>query len=148
MSAHTAPVDELVRRFLQFETGGARDAGAFAVAVERACQQLAGELTTLVGQGGVNALMGRAVNLAKRQYPFLDTVRPRVVPDVALVGLTEAFEGREPDEVEAAGAAVLGHLVRLLVNLVGEDLGLRPVRKAWFSAMPRTESTDSGETVE
>ena len=137
-------MDELVRRFLQSETGGAGDVGAIAAAVERACQQLAEELATLVGQGGVNALMGRAVNLAKREYPFLETVRPRVVPEVALVGMTEAFAGREPAEAEAAGAAVLGHLVRLLVNLVGEDLGLRPVRKAWFAAMPSTESTDSG----
>jgi hypothetical protein len=65
---------------------------------------------------------------------------------VALVGLRGAFEAGDPAEAEAAGAALLGHLVRLLVELVGEDLGLRPVRKAWFAKMPNTESTDSRET--
>lgn len=85
----------------------------------------------LVGPGGAAALVRRARTLATRDFPSLE-------------GGTAASD---PEQTEAANAAVLAHLVGLLVNLIGEELGLRPVHKIWpgvasGGAAPRSTETE------
>lgn len=128
--------DDLMRRLLQHEAGGARDAASLAAAVEGACQKLSGELETLVGRGGVAALLGRAVNLTKREFPFLAGVRLRTDAPPSFEALHESLQERSPEEADAASVALLANLVGLLVNLLGEDLGLRPVVNAWPDVLP------------
>ena len=117
-----------------------------AVAVEGTCQKLSGELATLVGRGGAAALLGRAVNLAKREFPLLGGVRPQADAPFALGGLRESLQGCRPAEAEAASAAVLANLLGLLVDLLGEDLGLRPVGKIWPGLLPGPASRTFRET--
>ena len=128
--------DDLMRRLLQHEAGGARDAASLAAAVEGACQKLSGELERLVGRGGVAALLGRAVNLTKREFPFLAGVRLRTDAPPSFEALHESLQERSPEEADAASVALLANLVGLLVNLLGEDLGLRPVLNAWPDVLP------------
>jgi hypothetical protein len=124
-------MDDLMRRLLQHEAGGAGDAASPATGLEGACQKLSGELETLVGRGGVAALLGRAVNLTRREFPFL--VPARLEPDAppSLEALHESLRGRSPAEADAASVALLANLVGLLVELLGEDMGLRPVLNVW-----------------
>lgn len=129
-------VDDLVRRLVRHEAGGARDAESLAAAVDAACRKLSGELETLLGRGGVAALLGRAVNLAGREFAFLGAARVRLDAPVALEGLREALHGRGAEEAEDASTALLAILVGLLVNLLGEELGLRPVMSAWPNLLP------------
>lgn len=145
---HRSPaVDDLVRRLLQHEAGCAGGAEPLAAAVEGACRKLSGELEMLVGRGGVVALLGRAVNLAQREFPFLAGVRAQAADaPFVLTGLREALEGRRPAEAEAASAAVLANLLGLLVDLLGEDLCLRPVWKIWSGLSPGSASRTSRET--
>lgn len=124
-------VHDLARRLLWHEAGGAREPETLAAAVDRACGKLYDELENLVGPGGLSALIRRALNLAEREFPFLGGVTPEADSRLSLRGLPEALRGRDAEEAEAASAAVLAYLVGLLVNLLGEDLGLRPVRKIW-----------------
>jgi hypothetical protein len=67
---------------------------------------------------------------------------------VALGGLRESLEGRDRAEAEAASVALLANLLGVLVNLLGEDLGLRPVWNVWpgesLGAAPPT-SRETGE---
>lgn len=148
MTKRSPAVDDLVRRLLQHEAGGARDPASLAAAVERACRKLSGELETLVGRGGVAALLGRAVNLAKREFAFLSAVRLQMDGPVALDGLGESLQGRSAAEAEAASVTLLAHLLGLLVNLVGEDLGLRPVMNVWSNVLPEAGPPASRETEE
>lgn len=141
-------VDDLVSRVLRHEAGGARDPESLAAGVDRACRKLSAELETLVGRGGVAALLGRAANLARREFPFLDGVRLQMEGPVSFDGLRESLQGRSAAEAEAAGAALLAHLLGLLVNLVGQELGLRPVTNVWPNVLPEAAPPASRETEE
>ena len=147
MIQRSAALDELVRRIVRHEAGGSLDPESLAAAVEGVCRKLSGELETLVGRGGVAALIGRAVSLAKREFPFLGTVRLELDAPVALGGLRESLQGHGP-AAEAASVALLANLLGVLVNLLGEELGLRPVWKVWPSASPGAAPTMSTETGE
>lgn len=125
-----------MRRLIHHEAGGAQDAASLASAVEGACQKLSGELETLVGRGGVAALLGRAVNLTKREFPFLAGVRLQRDAPPSFEALHESLQGRSPAEADAASVALLANLVGLLINLLGEDLGLRPVVNVWPNVLP------------
>lgn len=140
--------DDLVRRLLQHEAGGARDAASLAAAVEGACRKLSGALEPLVGRGGVAALLGRAVNLTKREFPFLAGVRLRADAPPSFEALHESLQERSPEEADAASVALLANLVGLLINLLGEDLGLRPVVNTWPDVLPGAGAPGLTETEE
>lgn len=145
MNQRSPAVDDLVRRLIQHEAGGTRDAESLAAAVDAACRKLSGELEMLVGRGGVAALLGRALNLARREFPFLGAVRVRLDDPVVLEGLREALHGRGPAEAEDASTAVLANVMGLLVNLLGEELGLRPVTSIWPNLLPEAGAPASTE---
>lgn len=148
MIQRSPALDELVRRLVRQEAGGSADPESLAAAVEGACRKLSGELETLVGRDGVAALIGRAVNLAKREFPFLGAVRLEPDAPVALGGLRESLQGRDRAEAEAASVALLANLLGVLVNLLGEELGLRPVWNVWPSESPGAAPPTSRETGE
>jgi hypothetical protein len=141
-------VDDVVRRLLEHEAGGARDADSLASAAERACHKLSHELETVVGRGGVCALFGRAVGLSKREFPYLATIGLQLDAPLSFAPLRESLRVREAPEVEAASTSLLANLLGLLVNLLGEDLGLRPVMSVWPDLVPQAGSRDSMETEE
>jgi hypothetical protein len=87
------------------------------------------ELRDLIGVGGVAALADRALHLAQRESARLEGVQAH--PDGSFTGLAEALRSAEAPEAEAAGAALIDHFLGLLVALMGEDVGLRPVRRRW-----------------
>lgn len=148
MMQRSPAVDDLVRRILEHEAGGARDAESLASAVERACRRLADELETLVGRGGVSALFGRAVSLAKREFPYLATVRLQPDAPLSFDALRRSLQGRGPVDVETASTSLLANLLGLLVNLLGEDLGLRPVMSVWPNLLPEAGSPDPRKAEE
>ena len=88
-------------------------------------------LAPLVSAAGFNALVGRAVKLAVREYPFLAAVRAITTPNCSFDGLRQAAEGRDPAEVADALVAILANFFWLLVLFIGESLGLRKVHEIW-----------------
>ena len=131
MPPPSPPVSELALRLLRQEAAASAEPQALAAGVDRVCAKLSGELERLVGPGGAAALVRRARTLATRDFPCLEG--------------GSADTG--PGQAEAANAAVLAHLVGLLVNLMGEELGLRPVLKIWpglasAEAAPRSTETE------
>lgn len=139
-------VDHLARRLLEHEAGGVGDVESLAAAVEGACRKLSDELETLVGRGGVAALLGRAVSLAKREFPYLAAVRLQADRPLSFVALRESLQGRTPGEAKAASTALLANLLGLLANLLGEDMGLRPVMSVWPNLLPEPGSPTVVET--
>lgn len=117
------------RGLLRQESGGTGDPQVVAAAAERVCHTLRRELSELIGTGGVRALFARAVTRAQQRAPLLEGIETR--PDGTLAGLAQALGAGSAPEAEDAGAAVIDEFLALLVSLMGEDVGLRPVRRVW-----------------
>jgi len=99
------------------------------VAMEQGCQALQGRLAPLVGSAAFDALMGRAVNLAARNFAFLGDTP--IGANCSADGLRQAVEGRERREVTDAVTGILANFIWLLVIFIGENLGLRMVHEIW-----------------
>jgi len=129
MTQVPAPLAEFARRLFVHEARGGQRTQDLADAMERVCQALQTRLTPLLSASGVNALLGRAITLAAREFPFLTgAITTR---DCSLDGLRQAVEGHEPVEVAEALVAILANFLWLLVLFIGENLGLRKVHEAW-----------------
>lgn len=121
---------ELARRIVEHEAGGS-DPSASAAAIETACRRLKGHLADVLGSGGVSAVLGRALHLAQRQQPLLAEVARSEEPGACFTGLAESLAASTDEEAAAAAATVLAHVLELLVMLLGEELGMKPVQKLW-----------------
>lgn len=122
---------ELARRIVEHEAGGPPDGAASVAAVEGACRRLKDHLIDVLGSGGVSALLSRAVHLAQRENPSLAGVAVGGEPGGCFTGLAESLAARTDEETTVAAATVLAHVLNLLVVLLGEELGMKPVQKLW-----------------
>jgi hypothetical protein len=122
---------DFARRLLRCEAEKGDASAGPAEAFDRACGALHDRLAPLISSSGFQALMGRALQLASRDFPFLAAVT--VVPRLgcSLAGMPQAVQGRAPEEVTEALTAVLAQFIWLLVVFIGENLGLRKVREVW-----------------
>ena len=66
-----AALRQLALKVLAQHAGSAAGAEALAAAARRAYDDLARVSAPLIGQVGVDALTGRALHLAQREYPWL-----------------------------------------------------------------------------
>lgn len=130
MARPSPELDELARRIVEHEAGGS-DPSASAAAVETACNRLKKHLVGVLGSGGVSALLGRALHLAKREQPVLTDVAVNGKPGACFTSLAESLTASTDEEATAAAATVLAHVFELLVMLLGAELGLKPVQKLW-----------------
>ena len=107
------------------------DPSASVAGAERACGRLKDHLVDVLGTGGVAAMLGRALHLARREQPLLETVSVSREPGACFRGLAESLAGSTDEEAAAAATTIFAHMLDLLVVLLGEDLGTKPVRKLW-----------------
>ena len=120
----------LARQIVEREAGGS-DPSASAAAVDTACRRLKDHLVDVLGTGGVTAMFGRALHLARREQPLLEEVSVSREPAACFSGLPESLASLPDEEAAAAATTVLAHMLDLLVVLLGEELGMKPVRKLW-----------------
>jgi hypothetical protein len=139
--AHPSPVIvEVARRIVELEAGGSPDPRASAAAVETACGWLRDRLVDLLGSGGVSAWLRRGLHLAQREQPLLVGVAVSGESAACFTGLAESLSASTNEEAAAVAATVLSHMLDVLVMLLGEELGLKPVRKNWPQATMVGES--------
>ncbi len=126
MSPPPPPALELAGRLIALEASraGTGVAGGIAPAV-RVCEGLARPLARLAGPAGFAALASRALALAKAEVPALAPAK------VGSDGALADFGGLGPAEGAEAGAALVAHLLGLLIIFIGEPLTLGLVRDAW-----------------
>lgn len=134
-------------RLLDLETPEQPSSDQLAAGAERALQRLRGPLIAHFGAEGFYGLLRRALQLARREYAFLEPVEAGARDEACLKGLPESVRERAPADVRAGLAGVLANLLWLLVTFIGQNLALRLVSQVWPEAMigeaaPRSEEAE------
>ena len=137
-----AALRELAQRVLTQHAGPSAGADAIAAATRRAYADLALVSTPLIGQVGVDAVTGRAVRLAQREYSWLVDPREPERPDGPFAQVIVSLERQDPAVATDGAAAVFATLVGLLVTFIGESLTTGLLRKAWPTAFSDTHTEE------
>ena len=113
-------IREIAERLVVYETApGTSEATGPAAA--KVFEKLACLLGKLIGVAGSQALLARALSLAKRETEALATVS--ITDNGALEGLTS--------KAAEASSVLIAHLIGLLVTFLGEALTLRLLHDVW-----------------
>lgn len=144
MNTETRAQWDVARWLLTHELGDAPAPASLPAAAERAARKLSQRLTRLVTAEGARALLARALQMARDDYPFLAEIRAGATADAAFDGQWATVEGVEPETMRDALTAVLAGVLGLLVTFIGEALMLRVVRDVWPEA-PIREVSQPGE---
>jgi len=129
-----ATLRQLALKVLAQHAGSGTGAEALAAAARRAYDDLARVSAPLIGQVGVEALTGRAVHLAQREYPWLVQTREPEQAERPFTQVIACLERQDPAVAIEAAGAVFATLTGLLVTFIGEPLTARLLRQAWPDA--------------
>ena len=129
MKRATPHLRHLAKRLIVFEPQGKKSSAPKAQANFPVPERLRPQLTSLTGNGGFQALLTRALALARVEVPWLRAVQ--VKADGSLDGLTELQAQLTPAEFLEGKVVLLAQLLGLLVAFIGENLTLRLVRQVW-----------------
>jgi hypothetical protein len=129
MSGVTAKMRNFAKCVIACETKGRKFSATKTPPVFQVFDKLRRHLATLMGVNGFQALLSRALALAKTEVPLLSTVNVKV--DGALEGLNN-LEAKVSTAEFAEGSVVLvGQFLGLLVAFIGENLTLQLVHEVW-----------------
>jgi hypothetical protein len=133
-----AALRQLALKVLAQHAGPVADAEALAAAAHRAYDDLARVSSPLIGRTGVDALTGRALHLAQREYPWLADTREDTPPSEQAEGpfaqVVFCLERQDPAIATEAAGALFATFTGLLVTFIGEPLTTGLLRKAWPDA--------------
>ena len=129
-----AALQQLALKVLVQHAGPAADAEALAAAARRAYDDLVRVSAPLIGQVGVEALTGRAVHLAQREYPWLVDARAPGQAEGPFAPIVVCLTQQDPAVAAEAAGAVFATFTGLLVTFIGEPLTTGLLRKAWPDA--------------
>jgi hypothetical protein len=130
---------------LDRRAGSSGDPKALAVAAQRAYDDLARVSAPLIGHAGVEALTGRALHLARQQYPWLIASREPAPADGAFAQAVLCLERQTPPVAADAAVTVFALWTGLLVTFIGDSLTAGLLQKAWpdaFSEAPPGETQE------
>jgi hypothetical protein len=119
---------ELARWLFAREMEDRANAGTPLEAAQRVTTKLASGMTVLVSSDGYRALLGRALYLARAEYPVLEGV---------VVGTSDVYLNKG---LRATGAghdalvAFIAHVIALLARFIGDDLTGKLIRQRWPDA--------------
>jgi hypothetical protein len=129
-----ATLRQLALKVLAQHAGSAAGAEALAAAARRAYDDLARVSAPLIGHVGVEALTGRALHLAQREYPWLVQTGEPEQAERPFTQVIACLERQDPAVAIEAAGAVFAILTGLLVTFIGEPLTARLLRQAWPDA--------------
>jgi hypothetical protein len=121
-------IQVLARRVLSIEAAGRRANDAHVHEAVRVCQKIGISLIRFAGADGWASLLRRSLALAREDVPSLGQITLK--PDGSMDGL-EALAAQDAQSGVEAGAAIIAHLLGLLVTFIGEPLTLRLLRESW-----------------
>ena len=129
-----AALRQLALKVLAQHAGSAAGAEALAAAARRAYDDLARVSAPLIGQVGVDALTGRALHLAQREYPWLVDTREPEQAEEPFAQIIVCLGRQDPAVATEAAGMVFATFTGLLTTFIGEPLTTRLLRKAWPEA--------------
>ncbi len=132
---------DVVRSVLARRAGPGVNAAGVATAVRVAYAELAGVLSPLIGQAGVDALAARAVHLARAEHS-LGPIRASDQTSSPFTQVAFWLERQDPARAAEVAAAVLASFAELLAAFVGESLTTRLFLKAWPDGFPDPQSEE------
>jgi len=113
-------------------SGANTDPAVLAEAAALAYAALRQRLTALIGRDGFAALLNRALRLAQIEYPALEAVALDGQSETGLRGIDAVAQGHGGcNDAAGALAAVLAHIIGLLIVFIGEDIAVGLVYDAW-----------------
>jgi hypothetical protein len=134
----TSPEQTVLRqqlvRVITHRGNSPSDASGVAAAVSRTQEELTAVLAPLISSAGVDALLGRAFDLARREYPADERRGDNTTSDEPLGPVTLWLERQVPFVATDAAAAMFATFAELLTTLIGEPLTTRYLQKAWPDA--------------
>jgi len=119
--------------------GDALEASVVAEATLGILQQIASQLTPVIGSRGVDALFRRSLHLTRTFLPWL--VQSEVSDDstVLLASLKAGLADLEPNAAIEASHALLMTFTNLLTSLIGKSLTKRLLSQVWVPLSPASE---------
>ena len=130
-------VADAAQQVVAKRAGPSANAALLAAAARRTYEDFARVAAPLIGQEGVEALMSRAVHLARRQYSLLRADGDNSAPDQGTFhNVARCLEQAEAGTAVHAAGAVFGRVAGLLATLIGERLTASLLYKAWPDDFP------------
>jgi hypothetical protein len=104
-------------------------------------EKLAGEIISVVGEGGFNSLYERSVHLAQPTFPWL----PPAQAGHRFAELRTCLAGQAPAHARAANSLLLTTFTDILASLIGEQLTASILRSAWgtLASVPAGKELDN-----
>ena len=132
----TSPEGTVLRqrlvRVITLRVGASTDAGAVAAAARLTHGELTAVFAPLISSAGVEALWGRAFDLAQREYPADERGGgDDSTADEPFARVRLWLERQVPSVATDAAAAMFATFAELLTTLIGEPLTMRYLEKAW-----------------
>jgi len=113
---------EFAEKLLAYEVASGGPAEAADSPGFRVCEKMRGPLCRLMGVGGFHALLSRSLALASTQISWLRELH--IKPDGSVEGVTEVAARLDAHAVAEGEVVLVGHLLGLLVILIGPTLTL------------------------
>ena len=129
-SPETAVLRQRLVRVITRRAGSSTGASAVAAAARLTHDELTAVLAPLISSSGVEALWGRAFDLAQREYPVDESSGDNGTTDEPFAQVSLWLERQVPSATDAA-AAIFATFAQLLTTLIGEPLTTRYLENAW-----------------
>lgn len=131
----TSPEPTVLRqrlvRVITRRAGSSTGVSAVAAAARHTHDDLTAVLAPLISSSGVEALWGRAFDLAQREYPADERTGESSTTDEPFAQVRLWLESQVPSAVTDAAAEIFATFAQLLTALIGEPLTTRYLEKAW-----------------
>ena len=118
-------------KFLIRQRAGSMDSSAVAAASRQIHGDLTATLAPLISATGVEALLARAFDLAKREFPTGEQSGDHDPTNEPFTQVSLWLEWQLPTAATDAAAAMFATFAELLTTLIGEPLTMQYLRKAW-----------------
>jgi hypothetical protein len=129
MSRASPQMREFARRLIAHEARETKSSGSKSPGELQVCEKLRPHLATLMGTGGFQALLGRALALAQGEAHWLRAAH--VKPDGSLEGLNAPAAKLDAQALAEGEEILLAQLLSLLVIFIGASLTLQLLRQLW-----------------
>lgn len=131
-SPESSDLRQRLVRVITRRAGSSSGTGAVAAAARLTHDDLTAVLAPLISSAGVEALWGRAFDLAQREYPAgARRGDDSTTTDGPFAQVALWLDGQGPAAATDAAAAMFATFAELLATLIGEPLTTRYLEKAW-----------------